>query len=323
MYNDIPIFLRDFLGYLKTIKSLSDKTITEYYYDLKLYLKYIVFRKNFGQYKDTEEIDIKDFDLNTLKSVNLIDIHSYIAFRDSNRSNSSTTRARKISSLRSFYKYMVNVAKILDFNPTLELESPKLKKRNPVYLTLEESKKLLKTITLGKNEILKKRDFAIILTFLTTGVRLSELSSMNIDGIKDLKFTVIGKGNKERVVYMTEACKFAIDQYISVRPKVEEKEERALFLSTRKTRMSNRAIQHMIDKYLNMAGFDVRVYSTHKLRHTAATLMYKEGVDIRTLQKILGHTSVATTQIYTHVEDDDMKHAIDHNPLSDIDQDKM
>lgn len=317
MYKDIPIFLNDFLFYLKTIKSLSERTITEYYYDLKLYLKFIEYRKSYGRISDVESTDVTEFTVDKLKSVNLIDLHSYIAYRDNSRDNNSTTRARKISSLRSFYKYLVNVAKLIDVNPTLELETPKVKKRNPVYLTLNEAKKLLQAVGNNPNDMLRKRDFAIILTFLTTGLRLSELSSMNINNIKDLQFTVIGKGNKERLVYMTEACKFAIDQYIGVRPKVDDS-EKALFLSTRKQRMSNRAIQHMIDKYLNEAGFDVRVYSTHKLRHTAATLMYKEGVDIRTLQKILGHSSVATTQIYTHVEDQDMKNAISINPLSEL-----
>lgn len=319
MRKDIPIFLRDFLDYLKTIKSLANTTINEYYLDLKLFLKFVEYRKSSTNYDGVDDIDVSTFDIALLRQVNLIDLHSYIAFRDDARDNSSTTRARKISSLRSFYKYMTNIAKLLDKNPTLELESPKLKKRNPVYLTLDESKKLLSTIMQGTNEVLKKRDFAIVLTFLTTGVRLSELASMNVSSVKDQQFSVVGKGNKERVVYMTEACEYAIRQYIAVRPKVDG--ENALFLSTRKTRMSNRAIQHMIDKYINMAGFDVTKYSTHKLRHTAATLMYKEGVDIRTLQKILGHTSVATTQIYTHVEDDDMREAIKHNPLSNIKQD--
>ncbi len=316
MYKDIPLFLNDFLDYLKTIKSLAPSTIHEYYLDLRLFLKFIEYRKSPINYDGVDDIDVSNFDIEMLKKVNLIDLHSYIAFRDDSRDNSSTTRARKISSLRTFYKYMTNIAKLLDTNPTLELESPKLKKRNPVYLSLEESKKLLTTIMEGSNEVLKRRDFAIVLIFLTTGVRLSELASMNVNSIRDMQFSVVGKGNKERTVYMTEACQYAINEYLAVRPKV--KDEQALFLSTRKTRMSNRAIQHMIDKYLNQAGFDVTKYSTHKLRHTAATLMYKEGVDIRTLQKILGHTSVATTQIYTHVEDEDMREAIKHNPLSDI-----
>lgn len=316
MRKDIPIFLRDFLDYLKTIKSLAPTTINEYYLDLRLFLKFVEYRKSSFNYDGVDDIEVKDFNIELLKKVNLIDLHSYIAFRDDARDNSSTTRARKISSLRTFYKYMVNIAKLLDYNPTLELESPKIKKRNPVYLTLDESKKLLSTIMEGSNEVLKKRDFAIVLIFLTTGLRLSELASMNINSIRDMQFSVVGKGNKERTVYMTEACDYAIKQYMSIRPKV--KDEDALFLSTRKSRMSNRAIQHMIDKYLNEAGFDIKKYSTHKLRHTAATLMYKEGVDIRTLQKILGHTSVATTQIYTHVEDEDVREAIKHNPLSDL-----
>ena len=316
MRKDIPYFLRDFLDYLTTIRALSRTTIEEYYLDLRLFLKFIEYRKSDKDYDGIEDIDVKNFDLDMLKKVTLIDLHSYLAYRDNSRNNNPVTRARKISSLRSFYKYMVNIAKLLDYNPALELESPKLKKRNPVYLTLDEAIKLLETVKNNKNQLLMKRDFAIILIFLTTGVRLSELSSMNIKSIKDLQFNVIGKGNKERTVYMTEACKYAIDQYLSVRPKVED--EKALFLSTRKTRMSNRAIQHMIDKYLNEAGFDTSKYSTHKLRHTAATLMYKEGVDIRTLQKVLGHTSVATTQIYTHVEDEDVKRAIRQNPLSEL-----
>ena len=316
MRKDIPYFLNDFLDYLTTVKALSKTTIEEYYLDLRLFLKFIEYRKSGEDFDGIEDIDIRNFDLDMLKKVTLIDLHSYLAYRDNSRNNNPVTRARKISSLRSLYKYMVNIAKLLDYNPALELESPKLKKRNPVYLTLDEAIKLLETIKNNKNQILMKRDFAIVLTFLTTGVRLSELSSMNMKSIKGLQFNVIGKGNKERTVYMTEACKYAIDQYISVRPKVEGEE--ALFLSTRKTRMSNRAIQHMIDKYLNEAGFDISKYSTHKLRHTAATLMYKEGVDIRTLQKVLGHTSVATTQIYTHVEDEDVKKAIKQNPLSDI-----
>ncbi|MDO5027090.1 MAG: tyrosine recombinase XerC [Tissierellia bacterium] len=316
MYKDIPIFLNDFLDYLKTIKSLAPSSIHEYYLDLRLFLKFIEYRKSPIDYDGVYDIDVSNFNIDLLKKVNLIDLHSYLAFRDDSRDNSSTTRARKISSLRSFYKYMTNIAKLLDDNPSLELESPKLKKRNPVYLTLDESKKLLSTISKEPNEIMKRRDFAIVLIFLTTGIRLSELASMNVNSIRDMHFSVVGKGNKERTVYMTEACQYAINEYLAVRPKIQD--QQALFLSTRKNRMSNRAIQHMIDKYLNQAGFDIKKFSTHKLRHTAATLMYKEGVDIRTLQKILGHTSVATTQIYTHVEDEDMRDAVKHNPLSDI-----
>lgn len=319
MDKDTPIFLTDFINYLRTIKGLSVNTVNEYYYDIRLYLKFMAHRLYLVDFEDgtpIEDVNIKRLRETDLKGINIIDLHSYISYRDTDRDNSSTTRARKISSLRTFYKYLTTVSKKLDENPTLELESPKMKKRNPVYLTLEESKKLLNTISQEKNAFLRYRDFAIVLVFLTTGLRLSELSSMNIDSVKNMEFSVIGKGNKERQVYMTEACKYALDTYLSVRPKVDD--EKALFLSNRKSRMSNRAIQHMIDKYLVKAGFDSTRYSTHKLRHTAATLMYREGVDIRTLQKVLGHTSVATTQIYTHVADDNVKRAIDVNPLHDI-----
>lgn len=319
MDKDSPIFLNDFINYIKTIKGLSQNTVNEYYYDIRLYLKYMTYRLNLLDFDDDakiEDINIKNLREQDLKGINIIDLHSYISYRDTDRDNSTTTRARKISSLRTFYKYLNNISKKLDENPTLELETPKTKKRNPVYLTLDESKKLLNTISHEKNIFFRYRDFAIVLIFLTTGLRLSELSSMNLDSIKDMEFSVIGKGDKERRVYMTEACKFAVDAYINVRPDVED--EKALFLSNRKQRMSNRAIQHMIDKYLTLAGFDTTRYSTHKLRHTAATLMYREGVDIRTLQKVLGHTSVATTQIYTHVVDDSVKQAIDINPLHDI-----
>ncbi|EHR34457.1 tyrosine recombinase XerC [Helcococcus kunzii] len=322
MDKDTPVFLTDFINYIKTIKGLSQNTVNEYYYDIRLYLKYMTYRLNLLDFEDgtkIEDINIRKLREQDLKGIDIIDLHSYISYRDTDRDNSTTTRARKISSLRTFYKYLNNISKKLDENPTLELETPKTKKRNPIYLTLDESKKLLNTISKEKNIFLRYRDFSIVLIFLTTGLRLSELSSMNLDSINDMEFSVIGKGDKERHVYMTEACKYAVDAYLDVRPDVED--EKALFLSNRKQRMSNRAIQHMIDKYLALAGFDTTRYSTHKLRHTAATLMYREGVDIRTLQKVLGHTSVATTQIYTHVVDDSVKKAIDVNPLNDIKMD--
>lgn len=323
MYKDLPLFARDFLNYIKTIKGLSENTVNEYYYDIRLFLKFMSHRLELVEYDEAlplEEIDIRKLKSRDLRDINIIDIHSYISYRDSSRSNSATTRARKVSSLRTFYKYLTTVSKELEENPTLELETPKTKKRNPVYLTLDESKLLLSTISKEENMFIRTRDFAIVLCFLTTGVRLSELASMNVKSIRGMEFSVVGKGNKERLVYMTPACKYAIDEYLGIRPDIEN--EQALFLSNRKTRMSNRAIQHMIDKYLLKAGFDVSRYSTHKLRHTAATLMYREGVDIRTLQKVLGHTSVATTQIYTHVVDENVRKAIDVNPLNDVKMDK-
>lgn len=316
-FKDVPIYVIDFLNYMRTIKGLSPNTINEYYYDIRLFLKFILYRTNPFEYnlEYLNDIDIVNLSSDLINNVKVTEIHSYLSYVDGERGNNSTTRSRKISSLKTFYKYMTTVARIIKNNPTTELESPKLKKRNPVYLTLNESFVLLETIQKESNSFIRKRDFAIILLFLTTGIRLSELSNLDVLNIKDLKFNVIGKGNKERTLFMTEACKYAIDEYLSIRPKTEET---ALFLSTRKTRISNRAIQHLVDKYILKSGFDPTIYSTHKLRHTAATLMYREGVDIRTLQKILGHSSVSTTEIYTHLDDSQVKSAIETNPLSDI-----
>lgn len=316
MYKDLPLFAKDHLDYLKTIKGLSKNTIKEYAYDITKFLRFVRNRKNNlnKDYDEINDIDVSNFSIQDFKKINLQDMHAYLAYTDNILGDSATTRARKVSSIKSLYKYLVKISNDLQINTADGLERPKIKKRNPVYLTLDESYKLLKTINdKQKNEFLRKRDLAIIVTFLTTGLRLSELVSINLKSIKDLTFSVVGKGNKQRQVYITESCQDVINAYLTIRPKI--KDEDALFVSTRNKRISNRAIQHMIEKYLYLAGFDTSIYSPHKLRHTAATLMYKEGVDIRTLQKVLGHQSVATTQIYTHVEDQDVKNAVQKNPI--------
>lgn len=318
MYDDIPICLEDFLNYTQTMKGLSKNTIREYYYDLRYFLRFINKRRSQSKYRNTpvDEIDITEIEIEDVERVKLNDLHAFLSHIDNERGDSATTRARKISAIRSFFHYLTNVVNAFEINPAQRLVTPKVKKRNPVYLTLNESLHLISVVSKQENPFFRTRDLAIVVTFLTTGLRLSELAGMNVQSIREGSFNVVGKGNKERAVYMTESCEAMIQQYLLQRPKVDE--ENALFLSSRKQRMSNRAIQHRIELHLLNAGFDTKVYSTHKLRHTAATLMYKEGVDIRTLQKILGHTSVATTQIYTHVEDDDIRRAVTKNPLSNI-----
>lgn len=316
MYKDLPLFVSDYLNYLKSIKGLAKSTIHEYYYDLNNFIKYIEYRRHSSDYDidNIENIDITNFTVKDFSKIDLKDLHAYLSYIDNELNDSPTTRARKISSIKSLYNYLVKITNDLKINVADQLERPKIKKRNPVYLTLSECYTLLETAkNTQKNEFLQKRDLAIIVTFLTTGVRLSELVSIDVDSIKDDSLSVVGKGNKERVVYITETCKSFIENYLLVRPKI--KNQNALFLSTRDNRISNRAVQHMIEKYLLASGFDTSIYSVHKLRHTAATLMYKEGVDIRTLQKVLGHSSVATTQIYTHIEDEDVRHAVDKNPI--------
>ena len=231
----------------------------------------------------------------------------------SNNSDKATTRSRKVSALKSFFNYLCFKEKALEINPTVELEMPRLEKRNPKYLTLDESLSLLHSID-GKFE---KRDYAIITLFLNCGLRLSELVNINIKDIKGTSLSVIGKGNKERSLYLNEACKSAIDDYIKVRPKDNLKDHDALFISSFGKRISNRMVEMIVKKYVMQAGLDPKKYSPHKLRHTAATLMLKYGkVDIRSLQQVLGHESISTTEIYTHVDNEQVKDALSKNPLN-------
>ncbi len=318
MEQDLPLILEDFLHYMESIRGLSPNTIREYRYDLSNFLRFLRKRRDRLQYGHThlDQIPIDDLTEDDLAQVRLNDMHAYLSYSPARDANSPARRARKIASIRSFYKYMVNVEEYFEKNPAEKLTTPKRKQRHPVYLTLEEALHLIETAAKQENRFLKYRDVAILVTFLTTGIRLSELCGMNVTSLKEDSFNVVGKGNKERTIYITDSCGHALEEYLKVRPK--NPQEPALFLSTRKQRISTRAVQHRIEKLLQEAGFDTRIYSTHKLRHTAATLMYKEGVDIRTLQRILGHSSVATTQIYTHVEDDLVKKAMKKNPLASL-----
>lgn len=322
-----PIILTDYLNYLKSIKGLSSNTIKEYNYDLNLMIRFMLVRKiyygdfeRFDEQFDPESIN-KIVDPKFFEALSLQDFYSYLSYLDNDKSDLASTRSRKISAIRSFYKYLFSEIEVIDTNISDKLTNPKISQRQPVYLTLQETEKLLETVKEEQNEFLKSRDLAIIFTFLTTGMRLSELVSVNLSDISGDHFNIIGKGNKERTIYLTSNCIDLIEKYIEVRNKyVKNIDIDALFISTRKKRISNRAVQSTIDKYLEKAGFDLSVYSTHKLRHTAATLMYKYGnVDIRALKDILGHANVATTQIYTHLDDEDLKNAVNKNPLSNID----
>src|SRR5699024_1720181 len=241
-------------------------------------------------------------------------------YLDNHKNDTATTRSRKISAIKSFYKYMYSEIEIIDNNVADKLTNPKISQRQPIYLTLNETEILLATISKEQNEFLRARDMAIVFTFLTTGMRLSELVSIDLSDVNKDNFKIVGKGNKERTVYLTSNCQELINIYIIKRSEyLKDDSINALFVSTRKKRISNRTVQATIDKYLEKAGFDTKIYSTHKLRHTAATLMYKYGnVDIRALKDILGHASVSTTQIYTHLDDDDLKDAVNKNPLSGL-----
>ncbi len=317
---DNPEFLNSFLDYSITILNKSPNSVKEYNYDLAMFLKYMKIHFNLTNETDFANIRIDDFDIATLKRITLEDIHSFISYLAVEQRSKASTRARKISTIRVFFKYLTVKAKIIDVNPAQNLETPKLDKRMPKYLTLEDSKKLL-NVALQEDVRNKERDFAILTLFLNCGMRLSELVGINIKDIyfDECKMTVIGKGNKERTIYLNKVCMEAIKSYLEVRPKegIDSKSKDALFLSERRERIARRTVQYTVEKELRKAGLDTTKYSTHKLRHTAATLMYQYGeVDIRALQELLGHASISTTEIYTHVANEQVRNAVERNPLN-------
>lgn len=325
-----PEFLNDFLDYSSTILNKSQNTIKEYNYDIAHFLKFIKYHYKMINIESEEfikEIEIRDMSLETISKITLQDIHAFLGYLKKCYNSKPATLARKTASIRMFFKYLCNKMKRIPNNPAQDLETPKLGKRLPKYLTLEESQKLLDTTEQPSpnshgNHDNSIRDFAIITLFLNCGMRLSELTSININDIdfENNKLTVIGKGNKERTIYLNKACIKAINTYLSVRPHegVKFDSRNALFLSEQRKRISNRTVQYIVKQELKAAGIDSTKYSVHKLRHTAATLMYKYGeVDIRALQELLGHESIATTQIYTHVDDDQVRSAVERNPLAD------
>jgi site-specific recombinase XerD len=270
---------------------------------------------------DLQKIDYDDVSIDTISKIKLDDIHSFLAYLTTNFHSKAATRSRKVSSLRVFFNYLC-LKNIIEINPTQNLETPKLDRRLPKYLTLEQSKQLLE-VSDNEDNRNNERNHAITTLFLNCGMRLSELVGINIKDINfdDCQMNVIGKGNKERTIYLNKACIEAIDNYISVRPKekIHYESKDALFLSEQRKRISNRAVQYIVKKELMLAGIDSNKYSVHKLRHTAATLMYKYGsVDIRALQELLGHESISTTEIYTHVDNDQIRSAVENNPLANI-----
>lgn len=320
-----PEYLNSFLDYSITILNKSPNTIKEYNYDLAMFLKFIMVHFNLTSSKDFKDINISNLSLDVIKKIELNDIHAFLAYLTTTYHSKAATRARKVSSIRVFFNYLSQKANLIEKNPAQNLETPKIEKRMPKYLTLDDSKKLL-TVT-SDEERNKERDYAIITLFLNCGLRLSELIGININDISfdDAKMTVIGKGNKERTIYLNKACLQAVNSYLEVRPKIGIKPSsiKALFLSERKERISKRTVQYVVDKELRRAGLDTKKYSTHKLRHTAATLMYQYGnVDIRALQELLGHESISTTEIYTHVANEQVRNAVEVNPLSDYSANK-
>ena len=314
-----PPIIRDFLTYNEVIKGKSSKSVDEYYLDLQTFFRYLlIIRGKADQKTPFEEIDISCVDAELIRTVTISDLYAFIVYCKDERGNNAATRARKTSTLRIFFKYLTSQIHLLENNPAEMLESPKVKAGLPKHLSIEDSLELLSVVD-GPN---KERDYCILTLFLNCGMRLSELCGLNLSDIhSDGTLRLLGKGNKERIVYINDACDAAIKAYLAVRPNdgIEFGDRNALFISRNKRRLSNKTVQHIVKTYLEKAGLGGQGYSTHKLRHTAATLMYQHGnVDIRVLKDILGHSNLGTTQIYTHISDTQIKNAIDSNPHSNV-----
>lgn len=311
----LPALVRKYLDYISGIKSKSQLTVLEYASDLRLFFRFIAKRRGLcGKDVPFNEIDVSLMSDKDICSVSLDDAYAFLGYCRNERKNDNNARARKVVSIKRFYRYLEANGKIKK-NTVAFLESPKTKKALPKYLTLEQSAALLNAAD-GKFE---KRDYCMTTLFLNCGLRLSELVGINLSDIKDDgSLKVLGKGDKERVVYLNEACRNAIADYLAVRPADGVKDRDALFISCRKRRISRQGVQKIVEKLLTKIGLGGRGYSVHKLRHTAATLMYQYGgVDPLELKKILGHENLSTTEIYTHVRDEQLKKALDSNPLND------
>ncbi len=316
---EAPAVIRDFLVYHETIKGQSRATVDSYYLDLRTFSRYLKLSRGLVP-RDTalDDITIDELELDFFASVTLSEVYDFMAYLSRDRGLSAASRARMIISIKGLYNYLTVKTRQLATSPVQDMDTPKLKKALPRYLTLEQSQRLL-TAANGKN---KERDYCILCLFLNCGLRISEMVGMNLTDIHSDHILVRGKGSKERVVYLNDSCCEAINNWLIVRRSITAIDKNAMFLSTRRKRMSVDAVQYMVKKTLAKAGLDASAYSTHKLRHTAATLMLQNGVDVRTLQEVLGHESLNTTQIYTHIEDTELRTAALANPLAHFDPEK-
>ncbi|MCI8422385.1 MAG: tyrosine recombinase XerC [Lawsonibacter sp.] len=311
-----PELIRDFLVYHETIQGHSKRTVDEYYLDLRSFFRFIKRDKHLiADDIPFDDIPIDDVDLALAKDITLTDIYAYMNYLSRDRGLNNTSRARKVATIRSFYKYLTNKAKLLPVNPVQDLDAPRMKKALPKYLDLEESIDLLEAVD-GKNSV---RDYCILTLFLNCGLRISELVGLNKTDVRGDQLRVLGKGNKERILYLNDACQKALEDWLAERSTLTLVDQNALFVTLQnRRRISTAAVHKLVKKHLSAAGLDSSQYSSHKLRHTAATLMLQNGVDVRTLQEVLGHDHLNTTQIYTHVDNEDLRTAARSNPLGAV-----
>lgn len=322
-YDECPQILRDFLAYHENIKGQSSRTISEYHLDLRMFLRFLrLTRSGLSMKTPLEDVPIRDIDLEFIRRITTSEVFDFLSYLANQRETSlgdtgisPTARSRKLSAIKSFFKYLTVRTKQLEENPVADLEYPKIRKSLPKYLTLEESSALLQSVS-GTNE---KRDYAILMLFLNCGIRRSELVGLNLSDVYEDRIRVVGKGNKERFVYFGAACRKAIDAYLVERNKMVLSDNKALFGSRDHNRISVSAVHRLVKKALLQAGLDATQFSAHKLRHTAATMMLSGGVDVKTVQEVLGHENLNTTQIYTHIESTELKLAAEATPIAKLD----
>ena len=322
--NEFSAVIREFAGYKSVIQGCSQRTVEQYLIDLRTFFRYLLSEGKPEILRDPEkfkQVTVESVDLDYLKGVTTEQIYDFLLYTDSERDNQTAAKARKLAAIRALYKFLVNKRGYMEDSPAANIDSPKKKKSLPKFLSLEEARALLTAVAEDKDSPNQERDFCMITLFLNCGMRVGELVGINLQDIDpELRsLRVLGKGNKERIIYLNEACRDALRGYLTVRrgEKYIKCADRALFVTNRMSRISIQAVQVTIQKYLKMAGLESKHYSVHKLRHTAATLMYQSGaVDIRVLKDILGHEQLNTTQIYTHVSNRSMEEAMKHNPLS-------
>ncbi|MBR2667225.1 MAG: tyrosine recombinase XerC [Oscillospiraceae bacterium] len=312
---DAPEVLCQFLTYHEAVKDHSAKTIDEYYLDLRSFFRYLK-RQRDPSLKSVpfDSISILDIDIDFLRTVTLTDVYNYMSYLTRERHLESASRARKLSTIRSFFKYLTSKVHLLEENPVKDMDSVRRKRNLPRYLDLDSSIRLLESVE-GPNQT---RDYCILTLFLNCGLRISELVGLNMNDVQKDRLHVLGKGGKERIVFLNDACTAALDDYIAERSAMTLIDENALFVTRRRTRITVSAVHKLVKKHLLAAGLDAEHLSSHKLRHTAATLMLQNGVDVRTLQEVLGHENLNTTQIYTHVDNDELRVAARANPLAKV-----